>query len=528
MKGYLKSNIKCVPLVWQWYAWSHLIAPHSAGANLSHRYIKVMESYLLSPQTHIAAANNPKLIGGPFLNIEEKYKHDVEQLLERTKSQGLELLELDASLKSLNKLLLEGASGEKLDNIYHLLPSNLKGAVELFYDANENPGFRIFEKIIYDKYYSTDNQSIVISLVDKDYRPFCLSTPYFAQEDEVVINLPFHHPAYNMLFESRDRPFNIDSLIENLQIQPNKIDLFMSFFDEKKLCLVNNLHPITNNDVRIRYFGHACVLIETQDVSILFDPVVSYDYPSDIPRYTFADLPEKIDYVVFTHNHQDHVLFETLLQIRHKVGHFVFPSSEAGNILDPSMKYVFRAMGFENLISLESFDEISLPEGRVISLPFLGEHGDLNITSKSAFVVELKGKKIFLGADSNNLDPHLYENIHSMLGDMDVIFIGLECDGAPMSWIYGPLLPKPLDRKKDKERSLSGSDFNKAWKIVQSLSPEKVYIYAMGQEPWLNHVMALDYNPESPQIIESDKMLKQCNDNEIVCERLFGKKEIII
>ena len=45
---------------------------------------------------------------------------------------------------------------------------------------------------------------------------------------------------------------------------------------------------------RVRYFGHACVLIETQDITILCDPLISYQHRAGIPRYTYADLPEVI------------------------------------------------------------------------------------------------------------------------------------------------------------------------------------------------------------------------------------------
>ena len=47
----------------------------------------------------------------------------------------------------------------------------------------------------------------------------------------------------------------------------------------------------------------------------------------------------------------------------------------------------------------------------------------------------------------------------------------------------------------------------------------------MGQEPWLNHVMALSYSPESKQIVESNKFVAMCLANGIESERLFGQKE---
>lgn len=510
MKYFLQDNVKAVPLIWQWYAWTHLVAPQTAACNLAERYIKIIESYLLAPQTHLKAAKNPRLIGGPFLNLEETYINSIENLLIRIRERASNLLELNTALKFLDKLLIERENGGSLEEIYKQVPENLKGMVELHYDSNNNPGYRLFEKITYQKYYDLSNQSVVISFVNEDFLPFCLSTPHIPSENEVVINLPFSHSSYDKLFRSRYEPTDIEELISELAIPDDKINLFRSFFTDKpKKQLLENLQ-LSKKDVRLRYFGHACILIESQNISILFAPVVSYNYHSDIARYTFSDLPDKIDYVVFTHNHQDHVLFETLLQIRHKVGSFIFSNNGGGNLLDPSIKRIFEAIGFFNLIALEDFEEINFLSGKVMALPSLGEHGDLNICSKAAYFVEINGKKIFLGADSNNLDEQLYYNIFKITGPMNVIFLGLECDGAPLTWIYGPLLSSHLDRKLDKERSLSGSDFKKVWSIVQAFSPKQVYIYAMVQETWLNHVIALNYHSESPQIIESNKLLKAC------------------
>jgi L-ascorbate metabolism protein UlaG (beta-lactamase superfamily) len=87
-------------------------------------------------------------------------------------------------------------------------------------------------------------------------------------------------------------------------------------------------YPVySGTGVRWRYFGHACILIEIAGLSFLFDPVLSYTYEAEVSRYIYDDLPGVIDYVLITHNHQDHVPFETLLQIRHKVRNIVVPRS---------------------------------------------------------------------------------------------------------------------------------------------------------------------------------------------------------
>jgi glyoxylase-like metal-dependent hydrolase (beta-lactamase superfamily II) len=69
----------------------------------------------------------------------------------------------------------------------------------------------------------------------------------------------------------------------------------------------------TGDKIRMRYFGHACILVETKDISILVDPLISYyGYHSSVEHFSDVDLPDTIDYVLITHNHQDHILFETL------------------------------------------------------------------------------------------------------------------------------------------------------------------------------------------------------------------------
>jgi len=50
----------------------------------------------------------------------------------------------------------------------------------------------------------------------------------------------------------------------------------------------------------------------------------------------------------------------------------------------------------------------------------------------------------------------------------------------------------------------------------------------MGQEPWLSHVMGLNYSPESEQMIESNKFINECKAMGIESERPFGKKEWIL
>jgi hypothetical protein len=104
----------------------------------------------------------------------------------------------------------------------------------------------------------------------------------------------------------------------------------------------------------------------------------------------------------------------------------------------------------------------------------------------------------------------------------------MECDGAPLSWLYGPLLTKPIPRKLDHSRRSNGSDFEKAIAVVDQLRPKQVYVYAMGQEPWLTYLTSIRYTDESRPIVESNKLVAECRSRGLISERLFGQKELIL
>jgi hypothetical protein len=131
-------------------------------------------------------------------------------------------------------------------------------------------------------------------------------------------------------------------------------------------------------------------------------------------------------------------------------------------------------------------------------------------------------------ADSCNIEPRLYEHLHQEVGDVDVIFLGMECDGAPLSWLYGPLLTRKIERAMDESRRLAGSNFDQAIDIVRRFKTKETYVYAMGQEPWLGFVMSLKYTEQSRPIIESNRLIQECLGQGIHAERLFGEKEILI
>ena len=71
------------------------------------------------------------------------------------------------------------------------------------------------------------------------------------------------------------------------------------------------------------------------------------------------------------------------------------PRNLGGSVTDPSMKLTLQRLGYSNVEVVDTFGRIGFDEGELISLPFSGEHADLNIQSKHTFVVNIKGRKLF-------------------------------------------------------------------------------------------------------------------------------------
>ncbi len=525
-KYYLKPNVVIEPLVGKWYAWSHLISPATAAMNVNFRHLPIIDSYLLSPKLHAKAVQNSKMKGGPFMDFSEDRKDDIKLLKINTLSRQSQMIDLANAIKELDEFLLNEAEGYGLETLYERIPEILRGYVELFYDRNNNPGFRFFESLLYkSEYYDKREQSIALWLTNNDHRPFCLSTPRLEEPEVIHLPIAFDSDIIDQLTVLKKEPRLKSQISELLDIPENKSALFDSFFTEEK---PREYDRYSSDKIRMRYMGHACILLETKEVSILVDPLISYyGYPSEVNHFSYEDLPETIDYVLITHNHQDHILFETLLALRYKIKHIVIPSSTGGLLEDPDLKLMFHNMGFNNVVTIDEMATIDFGDLTIQGLPFIGEHSDLNIQSKSCYLVKVNDFSLMFMADSRVMEPMLYQRIHDQIGNIDVIFLGMECDGAPLSWLYGPLMTQKLSREKDENRRLAGSDYKMGVSIVDIFQPKEVYVYAMGQEPWIEYISSIKYTDDSNPIVQSNKLVEYCQNNGIVAERLFGEKELL-
>lgn len=519
---YLKEDVYFEPLFNQWYAWISLISPVTAARHMIHNHKRIMKSFISNYQLHIIAASQPGFAGGEFMNCSPEQLPEIKALVEKIETELTDLSELSDGVKQLDELLAKHENGQSIEPLYQEVPDALKGYVELLCDMAHNPSFRIFENMLYhSKYYKKELQSVSFGLLSEvTERPFCFSTPRLPDDNHIQLSMNFSSPMLDELLQARTKPIKqerVDEIFAQHQLKGG--------LDYNKLFTTQppaSASPFSE-EFRIQYLGHAGMLIETQTENILVDPVIASRGEKNTEQIlSFGQLPEKIDYVFITHAHQDHACLETLLQLRYKIGKIVVPRNNSGAIADPSLKLMLKKLGFE-VVDLDELEEVEFGAGRGISLPFLGEHGDLNIYSKTAWLFEIYGKKIFMGADTSILDKKLYERVYQLYGELDVLAIGMECVGAPYTWIYGALCTTPVSQSIKKSRRLNGSDASQAIQMVDIFNPKQVYLYALGLEPWYKYFMGIEYDESSKQVIESNRFEEMCNARNLAVECLFGK-----
>ncbi|AVJ24099.1 MBL fold metallo-hydrolase [Pseudomonas sp. MYb193] len=523
-KLYLKQTTTVEPLFNNWFSWPVFIPPHSAALYLKNHYLPMVASFLEEPELHAAAIENPAMRAGPFINGHCGYKR-LELFFEDSKNNLAPLLNLASMIEQLEQLM-KAQNGYTLINLYKQLPSALRGMVELVYDLNHSPSIRFIERLLYkSEFYNPDLQSIRLGSIESDVQRFSLNTPKL---DPGILNLRVPHSdrLIDALSVSRYKGLDQEQLIAALPwdrlSDTEKKHIFTCFTEQ----LPSNIRHSNPREFSIKYFGHATLLIQAQGMSIMTDPCVSPYVEGAKRRYDYSDLPEVIDVVLITHAHQDHVIFETLLQLRHKIKKIIVPRSSGGFLQDPSLKLMLEILGFDNVSELGELEHFEYGPARITGIPFFGEHGDLHIQTKIGYCVNINQFCGLFLADSDVLDPEMYDATLREIGSIDAVFIGMDSVGAPYRWLYGALYNTPLDHARGKDRRINGSNADKAFEFVKRISPKAAYVYAMGAEPWISHITGSNTDPNAAQNREARQFVEKCTAQGIESKVLYWMDQL--
>ncbi len=206
-----------------------------------------------------------------------------------------------------------------------------------------------------------------------------------------------------------------------------------------------NLHTLSRDENVLIWFGHSSYFIQADGRKFLVDPVFSNN-ASPVPGtvkcfkgtniYRAEDMPE-IDYLIITHDHWDHLDFDTVKKIKPQVKRIVTGLGTASHL---------QYWGFDkNIIEEKDWNEtVHLEDGFVIHTTparhFSGRGLKRQQSIWLSMVLQTPSMKLFLGGDSG-YDTH-FADIGKNFGPFDLAI--LECGQYNTSWKYIHMLPEEV------------------------------------------------------------------------------------
>src|ERR1700681_1561815 len=212
-EAFLKPDVKIELLVGRWFAWPHLISPVQHAMNIAFRHLPLMQSFVANPQVHVAAAGDPNMLGGPFLDLPESAVPEIKTLIQETTTQFQKLIAFARDFKAFDQILQDGADGFCLSGFYDRMPPSLAGATEISYDLNNNPALRVIEEIIY-KYHLNNltAREICLSQAKDSNRNFFITTPRVSAPGTLFRTVDFSSPHLDLLSSMRTHANSLDEI----------------------------------------------------------------------------------------------------------------------------------------------------------------------------------------------------------------------------------------------------------------------------------------------------------------------------
>lgn len=206
-----------------------------------------------------------------------------------------------------------------------------------------------------------------------------------------------------------------------------------------------NLHTLSRSAPQIVWFGHSSYLLNAEGKSLLVDPVLSgYASPFSFMTKSYAgsniyscdDLPH-IDAVLITHDHYDHLDYETVCALKEKVSHFYVPLGVGEHL-------IYWGISENKITELDWWNTVAI--GNSIQLTaaparhFSGRRFKRGQSLWASYIIKTDTLSIYVGGDSG-YDTH-FADIGKKYGPFDLAI--LECGQYNTSWPYIHMMPEEV------------------------------------------------------------------------------------
>lgn len=204
----------------------------------------------------------------------------------------------------------------------------------------------------------------------------------------------------------------------------------------------SNLTELTTKASSIVWFGHSSYLLTLDGMTVLADPIMS-GHASPFANliksfdgtdvYSTDDLPP-IDVLLISHDHYDHLDYETVQKLKSKVKHIVVPLGVGEH---------FKFWGFDEtrITELNWHESTTIGNTTFTATPtrhFSGRGLKRNNTLWASFVIKNAKHSIYMGGDSG-YGPH-YQAIGKRYGPFDLAM--LENGQYNENWRFIHMMPE--------------------------------------------------------------------------------------
>ncbi|MEN8249443.1 MAG: MBL fold metallo-hydrolase [Bacteroidota bacterium] len=205
-----------------------------------------------------------------------------------------------------------------------------------------------------------------------------------------------------------------------------------------------NIKNHNNGNTQLTWFGHSAFLLEMNGKKILIDPMLG-EVPAPIPilgpkRYS-KELPIEIDKlpfidaIVLSHDHYDHLDYESIQKLKGKVGQYFVPLGLGNHLIE-------WGIAKEKITELNWWERVDFDDISLVCTPARHFSGrglfDRATTLWCSWVIEGKNDNVFFSGDSG-YDTH-FKEIGDKYGPFDIAL--MECGQYNEDWKLLHMMPE--------------------------------------------------------------------------------------